>query len=60
MVIKNIVINYDNNEFHIEELNCKSINSNKNEIKLNSIISDVINEILTDKKFINTAMKLKK
>lgn len=60
MVIKNIVINETNGAFHIIELNTSAKNGNKNELKMSSILSDIINEVLTDEKFIKKAMILKK
>lgn len=60
MIIKNIIIEYNNGYFHIEEVSRKTKNYNKNELKLNSIISDVLSEILEDEEFIKKSMSLKK
>lgn len=62
MIIKNIVIIETNGFLHIEELNTsteKELTNTKEELKMSSIISDIIDSALADEKFIKRALRIK-
>lgn len=59
MIVKNIIIRYENEQIQVDIMDANSKTKNKNEEKLTQIIDDILLDVLNDEKFLNKAMLLK-
>lgn len=60
MIIKNVVIRYENEDIKVDLMDANSLSKNDKEKKLSQIIDDILTQTLSDKSFINAAMLFKK
>ena len=59
MIVKNVIIRYENEEIQVDLMNANSKNKNNKEEKLSQVIDDILTQTLSDESFIKTAMLFK-
>ena len=59
MIVKNVIIRYENEEIQVDLMDANSKNKNNKEEKLSQVIDDILTQTLSDESFIKTAMLFK-
>lgn len=59
MIVKNVIIRYENEQIQVDIMDANSKTKNKKEEKLSQVIDDILTQTLSDESFIRTAMLFK-